>query len=69
MVRKTEGCPRLHPKDHFIGRLVAGQLPDGWDATRYRIPEDIIARTNRVSLWALVATAEALNHAGITDPI
>ena len=43
-------------------------MPNGWDATRYGIPEDIIARIDRVSLWALVATAEALNHAGITDP-
>lgn len=47
---------------------MAGQLPNGWNATRYGIPEDIIARTDRVSLWSLVATAEALNHAGITDP-
>ncbi len=34
----------------------------------YGIYEDIIARTDCVSLWSLVATAEALNHAGITDP-
>ena len=30
--------------------------------------EDIIARTDRVLLCALVATGGALNHADITDP-
>jgi len=68
MVRKTEGCRVYIPKVILYDRLVAVRLPNGWDATRYGIPEDIITRTDRVSLWALVATAEALNHAGITDP-
>ena len=35
---------------------------------RYGIPRDIVAHTDWVSLWALVTMAEALNHAGITDP-
>src|SRR5260370_19772609 len=30
-------------------------------------PKEIVAHTDWVSLWALVAMAEALNHAGITD--
>ena len=68
MVCKTEEGARVFiPKTISYDRLVAGQLPNGWDATRYGIPEDIIARTDRVSLWALVATAEALNHVGIID--
>jgi fatty acid synthase subunit beta len=43
------------------------EVPTGWEAGRYGIPEDIIAQTNR-ALWALVCTAEALNASGITDP-
>jgi fatty acid synthase subunit alpha len=47
---------------------VAGQIPTGWEAGRYGIPEDIIAQTVRATLWALVCMAEALNALGITDP-
>jgi 3-oxoacyl-(acyl-carrier-protein) synthase len=47
---------------------LAGQIPTGWEAGHYGIPEDIVAQTDRASLWALVCTAEALNASGITDP-
>ena len=67
-VKLKKGARIYIPKAISYNRLVAGQIPAGWNATRYGIPEDIIARTDRVSLWSLVATAEALNHAGITDP-
>jgi hypothetical protein len=61
--------PHVHvPKAISYNCLIAGQFPNRWNAARYGIPEDIIARTDCVSLWALVATVEALNHAGITDP-
>jgi fatty acid synthase subunit alpha len=56
------------PKAFKFSRTVAGQIPTGWYAGRYGIPEDIIAQTDRCTLWALVCTAEALNNAGITDP-
>jgi len=56
------------PKAFKFNRTVAGQIPTGWDAGRYGIPEDIIAQTDRATLWALVCTAEALNASGITDP-
>jgi fatty acid synthase subunit alpha len=67
-VNLKKGARVYIPKAISYGRLVGGQLPNGWNAARYGIPEDTIARTDRVSLWALVAMAEALNHAGITDP-
>ena len=44
-----------------FSRLVAGQIPTGWDAGRYGIPADIIAQTDRTTLRALVCAAEALN--------
>lgn len=56
------------PKAFKFNRSVAGQIPTGWDAGRYGIPDDIIAQTDRATLWALVCTAEALNMSGITDP-
>ncbi|KAF7312560.1 Fatty acid synthase subunit alpha [Mycena indigotica] len=56
------------PKSFYFNRTVAGQIPTGWHAGRYGIPEDIIAQVDRGTLWALVSTAEALNASGITDP-
>ncbi|PPQ94469.1 hypothetical protein CVT25_001102 [Psilocybe cyanescens] len=56
------------PKAFSFSRTVAGQVPTGWHAGRYGIPEDIIAQVDRLTLWALVSTVEALNASGITDP-
>ncbi|KAJ7745730.1 fatty acid synthase [Mycena metata] len=56
------------PKSFSFNRTVAGQIPTGWHAGRYGIPDDIIAQADRATLWALVCTAEALNMSGITDP-
>ncbi|EKM78079.1 hypothetical protein AGABI1DRAFT_61049 [Agaricus bisporus var. burnettii JB137-S8] len=63
-----KGACVLVPKAFKFSRTVAGQIPSGWHAGLYGIPEDIIAQTDRCTLWALVCTAEALNSAGITDP-
>ncbi|KAJ6477506.1 fatty acid synthase, partial [Mycena sanguinolenta] len=56
------------PKSFSFSRTVAAQIPTGWHAGRYGIPDDIIAQADRATLWALVCTAEALNMSGITDP-
>ncbi|KAF5337956.1 hypothetical protein D9757_014846 [Collybiopsis confluens] len=56
------------PKAFSFSRKVASQIPTGWYAGRYGIPDDIIAQTDPVALWNLVSTAEALNMSGITDP-
>ena len=56
--------PRNVPYDH----LVAAQIPSGWDARRYGIPEDIINQVEKATLYVLVCTAEALLSSGITDP-
>ncbi|KAJ3783459.1 fatty acid synthase [Lentinula aff. detonsa] len=56
------------PKSFSFSRKVASQIPTGWHAGRYGLPEDIIAQTDQVTLWNLVSTAEALNMSGITDP-
>ncbi|KIJ51487.1 hypothetical protein M422DRAFT_203704 [Sphaerobolus stellatus SS14] len=56
------------PKAFHFSTLVAGQIPTGWSAGRYGIPEDIVAQTDRTALWALVSAAEALIMSGVTDP-
>ena len=56
--------PRAVPYEH----LVAAQVPSGWDARRYGIPEDIITQVDKATLYVLVCTAEALLSAGIADP-
>lgn len=56
------------PKALQFDRMVAGQIPTGWDASTYGVPEDIIKQVDPVTLYALVSTVEALVTAGVTDP-
>ncbi|KAF8632253.1 hypothetical protein AX15_002000 [Amanita polypyramis BW_CC] len=67
-VKLKKGACVFVPKAFSFSRTVAGQIPTGWNAGRYGIPDDIIAQTDRATLWALVCTADALNNSGITDP-
>jgi fatty acid synthase subunit alpha len=67
-VKFKKGACILIPKAFTFSRTVAGQIPTGWHAGRYGIPDDIIAQIDRSTLWALVCAAEALNMSGITDP-
>ncbi|KAH9856627.1 fatty acid synthase [Lenzites betulinus] len=68
LVKFKKGARIFVPKAVKFDRLVAGQIPTGWEAGRYGIPADIIAQTDRTTLWTLVCAAEALNQSGITDP-
>ncbi|KAG5999203.1 hypothetical protein E4U54_001993 [Claviceps lovelessii] len=68
IVRMKKGASLWIPKALRFDRLVAGQIPTGWDAKRYGIPDDIISQVDPVTLFLLVSTAEALLSAGITDP-
>ncbi|PLB39740.1 trifunctional fatty acid synthase subunit FAS2 [Aspergillus candidus] len=67
-VRLRKGATLLIPKALRFDRLVAGQVPTGWDAKRYGIPDDIIEQVDPVTLFVLVCTAESMLSAGITDP-
>lgn len=67
-VRLKKGATLLIPKALRFDRLVAGQIPTGWDAKRYGIPDDIISQVDPVTLYVLVTTAECLMSSGITDP-
>jgi fatty acid synthase subunit alpha, fungi type len=39
----------------------------GWHTRRYGIPPDIVAQCDRVTLWTLACTVEALTMSGIMD--
>jgi fatty acid synthase subunit alpha len=67
-VRLKKGATLLIPKALRFDRLVAGQIPTGWDARKYGVPDDIISQVDPVTLFVLVSTAEALLSCGITDP-
>ncbi|KAF2499991.1 hypothetical protein BU16DRAFT_534631 [Lophium mytilinum] len=67
-VRLRKGATLLIPKALRFDRLVAGQIPTGWDAKKYGVPDDIISQVDPVTLFVLVSTAEALLSSGITDP-
>jgi fatty acid synthase subunit alpha len=67
-VRLRKGATLLVPKALKFDRLVAGQIPTGWNAKHYGIPDDIIAQVDPVTLFVLVCTVESLLASGITDP-
>ncbi|GME75247.1 unnamed protein product [Ambrosiozyma monospora] len=67
-VRILKGARLFIPKALRFDRLVAGQIPTGWDAKTYGIGEDIISQVDPVTLYVLVSTVEALLSSGITDP-
>ncbi|KAJ3244145.1 3-oxoacyl-[acyl-carrier-protein] synthase [Chytriomyces hyalinus] len=67
-VHLKKGANIYLPKALRFDRLVAGQLPTGWDAKRYGIPDDIVQQVDPVTLFTLVATVEALVTSGVTDP-
>ena len=63
-----KGVTLLIPKSVSARGTIGAQMPTGWDAKRYGIPDDIIAQVDPVTLYALVSTVEAFLSAGITDP-
>ncbi|TGZ82241.1 alpha subunit of fatty acid synthase [Ascodesmis nigricans] len=67
-VHVKKGATLLIPKALKFDRLVAGQVPTGWNAKNYGIPDDIIEQVDPVTLYVLVCVAESMIAAGVTDP-
>lgn len=67
-VKILKGAQLYIPKALRFDRLVAGQIPTGWNAKTYGIGADIIDQVDPITLYVLVATVEALLSAGVTDP-
>ena len=67
-VRILQGARLFIPKALRFDRLVAGQIPTGWNAKTYGISDDIISQVDKITLYSLVSTIEALLSSGVTDP-
>ncbi|KAF5574855.1 3-oxoacyl-synthase [Fusarium subglutinans] len=67
-VRLRRGATILVPKALRFDRVTAGQIPQGWDARRYGVPDWAVEQIGRETIFALVSTAEALISSGIVDP-
>lgn len=68
IVNLKKGAMLMIPKALKCDQAVAGQVPTGWDARIYGIPDDIVSQVDRATLFTLVSTIEALIASGITDP-
>lgn len=66
-VRIKAGAHIMVPKAIPLDSIVAGQIPTGWDATKYGIPEDLISQVDPVTLYVLCCACECLYSAGIVD--
>lgn len=60
-----KGAKIMVPKAISFDRLVAGQLPTGWDPRAFGIPDDIVSQVDRTTLWALVCVAEAMSASAV----
>jgi len=68
LVTLRKGATLWIPKAACFRHAVAAQLPNGWNARVYGIPEDTISQVDPVALYALVSTVEAFLSASTTDP-
>ena len=66
-VQLKQGAVMMVPKAVPFEGSVAGQIPTGWDPTKYGLPEDIVRQVDPVTAYALCCAAEALYSAGISD--
>ncbi|KAJ6090087.1 hypothetical protein N7467_005303 [Penicillium canescens] len=62
------GASFLIPRSEPFDRLVAGQLPTGWDPKHYGIPDDIISQVDPITVYVLCCVSQAMLSAGIKDP-
>jgi fatty acid synthase subunit beta len=67
-VKLNKGSVLYIPKAMKFDRFVAGQVPSTWNPSILGIPQDIINQVDRVTLFSLASTVEALVSAGMTDP-
>ncbi|KAJ2811743.1 fatty acid synthase alpha subunit Lsd1, partial [Coemansia furcata] len=67
-VKLRKGALIRVPMALQMNRLVAALIPTGWSPAIYGIPDDVVKQVDKVTLFALVATVEALVRSGITDP-
>ncbi|MCC6811227.1 MAG: DUF1729 domain-containing protein [Deltaproteobacteria bacterium] len=64
-VVRLKGTKVKMPRALRLDRHVAGQIPSGWSAARYGVPQELIAQVDRATLFNLIATVEAFLAAGM----
>ncbi|MEM1007842.1 MAG: beta-ketoacyl synthase N-terminal-like domain-containing protein, partial [Myxococcota bacterium] len=65
-VTRVAGSEVRVPRQVKLKRTVAGMVPQGFSFERYGIPQDMIDRVDRVTLFNLVATIDAFMSAGLS---
>ena len=68
-VKIKRGAHILVPKAVPCDGLVASQMPTGWDAVKYGVPQELISQVDPVTLYTLCCASEALYSAGIIDSL
>ncbi|SIS13188.1 type I polyketide synthase [Williamsia sterculiae] len=66
-ITRRAGTEIRVPRRFHLSRTVGGQIPTGFDPTRWGISADMASSVDRVALWNLVATVDAFLGAGF-DP-
>ncbi|WP_199742744.1 type I polyketide synthase [Nocardia stercoris] len=54
------------PRRAKLSRTVGGQIPQGWDPTKFGISADMASSIDRVALWNIVCTVDAFLSSGFT---
>lgn len=66
LVTRAAGSEIRVPRRMAMSRFVGGQVPEGFDPTRYGIPADMADNLDRVALWNLVCTVDAFLASGFS---
>ncbi|OHQ53817.1 type I polyketide synthase [Corynebacterium sp. HMSC070H05] len=65
-VTRHAGALAHVPKKATLTRTVAGQMPDGFDPTKWGIPAQMADGMDRMAAWNLVTAVDAFINAGFT---
>ncbi|WP_305091979.1 type I polyketide synthase [Prescottella sp. R16] len=65
-VTRKAGTEIRVPRKAKLTRTVGGQIPTGFDVTKWGIPADMAGSVDRVGLWNIVTTVDAFLTGGFT---
>ncbi|GAB20623.1 fatty-acid synthase I [Gordonia effusa NBRC 100432] len=65
-VTRLAGTEIRVPRRFALSRTVGGQIPTGFDPTRWGVSADMAESVDRVALWNLVATVDAFLSSGFS---
>ncbi|MGV9678843.1 fatty acid synthase subunit beta domain-containing protein [Nocardia sp. NPDC003482] len=65
-VTRKAGTEIRVPRRAKLSRTVGGQIPTGWDPTKWGISADMAGSIDRVALWNIVCTVDAFLSSGFS---